>query len=67
MAIKRTQNSIMAPWLDLGSFVDFLANKGIERFEDATKTDFGQFLLTKRSQNTRNLFIFIIKNFKNYL
>jgi len=47
----------------IGFFVDFLANKGIERFEDATKTDFGQFLSTKRSQNTKNLNIFIIKNF----
>jgi integrase len=47
----------------IGFFVDYLENKGIERFEDATKTDFGQFLSTKRSQNTRNLYIFIIKNF----
>ena len=47
----------------IGSFVDYLENKGIKRFEDATKTDFGQFLSAKRSQNTRNLFIFIIKNF----
>ncbi len=47
----------------IGSFVGYLENKGIERFEDVTKTDFGQFLSTERSQNTRNLYIFIIKNF----
>jgi len=29
-----------------GSFVQFLENKGINRFEDATKTDIGQFLST---------------------
>jgi site-specific recombinase XerD len=50
------------------SFVQYLEKKGIKRFEDATKTDIGQFLLTKHAQNTRNLYIFIIKSFyKNYL
>jgi site-specific recombinase XerD len=50
------------------SFIQYLEMKGIKRFEDATKTDIGQFLLTMHAQNTRNLYIFIIKSFyKNYL
>lgn len=52
----------------LNAFAIFLASKGICRFEDATKQDIGLFLSTKNSQNTRNLYIFVVKNFyKNYL
>jgi site-specific recombinase XerD len=52
----------------LDSFTSYLISKGINRFVDATKTDIGQFLSTKQTQNTRNLYIFVIKNFyKNYL
>jgi integrase/recombinase XerD len=50
------------------SFVDYLEKKGIKSFEEVTKTDIGQFLSTKETQNTKNLYIFIIKSFyKNYL
>jgi site-specific recombinase XerD len=52
----------------LNSFAKYLKNKGINRFNDVTKKDIGQFLSTKQKQSTRNLYIFIIKNFyKNYL
>jgi hypothetical protein len=60
MTIIRTQNSISSL---IGSFINFLENRGINRFGEVTKTDIGQFLSTKRTQNTRNLYIFIIKNF----
>ena len=50
------------------SFIQYLENKGIKSFEEVTKTDIGQFLSTKQTQNTKNLYIFIIKSFyKNYL
>ena len=52
----------------LNAFTNYLAGKGIGRFEDVTKKDLGLFLSTKNSQNTRNLYIFVIKNFyKNCL
>lgn len=52
----------------LDSFTNYLTSKEINRFEDVTKKDIGQFLSTKQKQNTRNLYIFIIKSFyKNYL
>ena len=52
----------------LESFTNYLISKGINRFNDATKMDIGLFLSTKRTQNTKNLYIFVIKNFyKNYL
>jgi site-specific recombinase XerD len=51
-----------------GTFVDYLEEKGIKSFEEVTKTDIGQFLSAKNTQNTKNLYIFIIKSFyKNYL
>jgi hypothetical protein len=51
-----------------GTFIDFLEKNGIKHFQDASKTDLGKFLSTKRKQGTKNLYIFIIKNFyKNYL
>ncbi len=45
------------------SFIDFLVNRHIERFEDALRTDIGKYLSTERSQNTKNLHLFILKNF----
>ena len=51
-----------------GTFVDYLEKKGIKSFKEVTKTDIGQFLSTKQTRNTKNLYIFIIKSFyKNYL
>ena len=35
-----------------GSFVLFLEKKGIKHFEDASKTDIGQFQSTKKTQKT---------------
>ena len=50
------------------SFVQYLEKEGIKSFEEVTKTDIGQFLSTKKTQNTKNIYIFIIKSFyKNYL
>jgi hypothetical protein len=46
----------------IGSFVDFLANKGIERFEDTTKTHIGQFLSTKRSLALHKLWLEHLKH-----
>jgi site-specific recombinase XerD len=52
----------------LYSFTNYLMSKGINKFEDVTKKDIGLFLSTKHTQNTKNLYIFVIKNFyKNYL
>jgi site-specific recombinase XerD len=52
----------------LKSFVQYLENKEIKSFEEVSKTILGQFLSTKGAQNTKNLYIFVIKNFyKNYL
>lgn len=35
--------------------------KGINRFEEVTKKDIGQFLSTKQKPGTRNLYIFAIE------
>ena len=52
----------------LNCFAKYLKTNGIHNFEDVTKRDIDHFLSTKQKQNTRNLYIFIIKSFyKNYL
>jgi integrase len=52
----------------LASFVHFLENRGIKSFFEVTKADIGQYISTKNSQNTKNLNIFVIRNFfSNYL
>lgn len=41
----------------LNQFAAHLISKGIKSFEDVTKTEIGQFLTTKKTSNTRNLYI----------
>lgn len=40
----------------LDSFTNYLISKGINRFEDVTKTDIGLFLSTKQNQKTRKTY-----------
>jgi integrase/recombinase XerD len=45
------------------TFIKFLEKKGIKTFESVTRKDIEQYLSTKKAKSTKNLDIFIIKNF----
>jgi site-specific recombinase XerD len=52
----------------LNQFAAYLVGKGIKSFEDVSKTEIGQFLSSKKTSNTRNIYLFLIKSFySNYL
>lgn len=52
----------------LRQFARYLLDNGITRFEDVSRSDVDRFLSTIKKQNTRNFYIFVIKNFyKSYL
>ncbi len=45
------------------SFIKFLETKGIKTFESVTRKDIEQYLSTKKTKSSKNLDIFLIKNF----